>query len=105
MISIHSYEKMQKPVYLGLSISEISKIVMHEFWYEYVKLNHGEKAQLCYMDPDSFTVQIKTEGIFLDIVKDVEKNFVTPSYKLERTISIGKNKKVIGLIKKELRGK
>ena len=56
MISIHSYEKMQKPVYLGLSISEISKIVMHEFWYEYVKLNHGEKAQLCYMDPDSFTV-------------------------------------------------
>ena len=50
---------MNKPVYLGLSILESSKILMYEFWYDYVKLKYGEKAKLCYMDTDSFIVYIK----------------------------------------------
>ena len=54
---------MNKPVYLGLSILEISKIVMYEFWYYYVKLKYGEKAKLCYIDTDSFIVYIKTKDI------------------------------------------
>ena len=41
---------VNKPVYLGLSILELSKILMYEFWYEYSKLKYGEKAKLCYMD-------------------------------------------------------
>ena len=41
---------MNKPVYLGLSVLELSKILMHEFWYDYVKLRYGKKAKLCYMD-------------------------------------------------------
>ena len=48
-----------KPVYLGLSILELSKIVMHEFWCDYVKPKYDEKAKLCYMDTDSFVVYIK----------------------------------------------
>ena len=55
---------MNKPVYLGLSILELSKILMCEFWYDYVKLKYGEKAKLCYMDTNSFTVYIK-QMIFL----------------------------------------
>ena len=48
-----------KPVYLGLSILELSKIVMHEFWCDYAKPKYDEKAKLCYMDTDSFVVYIK----------------------------------------------
>ena len=47
-----------KPIYLGLSISELGKTIMHEFWYDYVKLKYGEKPKLCYMATDSFFVYI-----------------------------------------------
>ena len=47
---------MNKPVYLELSIQELSKIFLYEFWYDYVKPQYGEKAKLCYMDTDSFIV-------------------------------------------------
>ena len=50
---------MNKPMYLGLSILELSKILMYEFWYDYVKPKYGEKAKLCYMDTESFIVYIK----------------------------------------------
>ena len=63
---------MNKPVHLGVSILEISKIVMYEFWYDYMKLKYGGKGKLCYMDTYSFIVYIKTEEIYIDIVKDVE---------------------------------
>ena len=45
---------MNKPVYLGLSILELNKILMYEIWYDYVKPKHGEKAKLCYMDRDIY---------------------------------------------------
>ena len=45
--------KMNKPIYLGLCILEISKIIMYEFWYDYVKNKYGNKARLCYTDTDS----------------------------------------------------
>ena len=51
---------MNKPVYLGLLILELSKILMHEFWYDYLKPKYGKKAKLCCMDTDSFIVYIKT---------------------------------------------
>ena len=96
---------MNKPVYLGLSILELSKILMYEFWYDYVKPKYGEKVKLCYMDTDSFIVYIKTDDIYKDIAEDVETRFDTSNYELDRPLPKGKNKKVIGLMKDELGGK
>ena len=53
--------KMNKPVYLGLSILEISKTLMYEFWCDYMKPKYGDNVKLCYMDTDSFTLHIKTK--------------------------------------------
>ena len=65
---------MYKPVYLGLLILEISKIIMYELWYDYINPKYREKAKLCYMDTDSFIVFIKTIDSYSDIkkYKDVE---------------------------------
>ena len=52
--------KMNKPIYLGLSILDISKILMYEFWYDYMKPKYNDKVKLCYMDTDSFVMNIKT---------------------------------------------
>ena len=71
---------MNKPVHLGFPILELGKILMHEFWFDYVKPKHGEKAELCYMDTDSFIVQIKTDDIYKGIVEDVETRFDTSTY-------------------------
>ena len=62
---------MNKPNYLGLSILDLSKTVIYEFQYDYVKSKYGEKAKLCYVDADSFIVQIKTNDISKDIAEDV----------------------------------
>ena len=56
--------KMSKPIYLGLSILDISKITVHEFWYDFIKSKYGSSAKLCYMDTDSFIINVKTEGFY-----------------------------------------
>ena len=97
--------KMNKPIYLGLSILDISKILMYEFWYDYMKPKYGNDVKLCYMDTDSFITNIKTEDFYKDITNDVEKRFDTSSYEVNRSLPTGKNKKAIGLMKDELEGK
>ena len=97
--------KMNKPIYLGLSILDISKILMYEFWYNYIKAKYNDKVKLCYMDMDSFIMSIKTNDFYKDIANDVEKRFDTSNYELNRPLPTGKNKKVIGLMKDELGGK
>ena len=72
--------KMNKPVYLGQAIFDISKTLMNEFWYDYIKPKYQEKAKLCYMDTDSFIIHIKTEDFYKDIANDVEKWFDTSNY-------------------------
>ena len=57
---------MNKSLYLGMSISNISKILMYEFWYNYIIPMYGDKAKLCYIDTDSFIIYIKTEDFFED---------------------------------------
>ena len=86
--------KMNKPIYLGLSILEISKILMYEFWYDYVKPKYSDNAKLCYMDTDSFIMHLKTEDFYKDIADDVEKRFDTSNYEVDRPLSTGKNKNV-----------
>ena len=84
---------------------EISKIVMYEFWYDYVKPKYNKKVKLCYMDTDSFIVYIKTDVFYKDIAQDVETRFDTSNNKLNRPLPKGKNKKVNGVMKDELVGK
>ena len=95
---------MNKPVYLGLSILELSKILMYEFWYDYVKLKYYKIGKLCYMDTNSFVIYIKTDDIYKDIAEDVETRFDTSNLEIDRTLPIGKNNKVVGLIKDKLDG-
>ena len=97
--------KINKPIYLGLSILEISKILMYEFWYDYMKTKYGDNVKLCYRDTDSFIMHIKTEDFYKDIANDVEKRFDTSNYEVDRPLPTGKNKKVTGLMKDELGGK
>ena len=97
--------KMNKPIYLGLSILEISKILMYEFWYNYMKPKYNDNARLCYMDTDSFIMNIKTNDFYEDIASEVENRFDTSNYEANRPLPTGKNKKVIGLMKDELGGK
>ena len=94
--------KMNKPIYLGLCILDISKIIMYEFWYDYVKNKYGNNARLCYMDTDSFVINIKTNDFYEDISQDVNERFDTSNYTFE--LPKGINKKVIGLMKDELGG-
>ena len=90
--------KMNKPIYLGLSILEISKILMYEFWYDYVKPKDSDNVKLCYTDTDSFIINIKTKDFYKDIANVVEDRFDTSNYEVYRTLPTGKNKKVIGLL-------
>ena len=71
---------MNHLIYLGLSILEISKIVMYEFWYDYLKPKYREKAKLLYVDTDYFIVYIKIEVIYVDTAKDVGTRFDTSNY-------------------------
>ena len=96
--------KMNKPIYLGLLILEISKLLMYEFWYDYMKPKYGDNVKLCYMDTDSFIMNIKTEDFYKHIANDVEKRFDASNYECDRPIPTRKNKKVIALMKDELGG-
>ena len=86
--------KMNKPIYLGQAILDITKILIYEFWYDYIKLKYGDKARLCYMDTDSLITYIKTEDFYKDIANDVEERFDTSNYDKndERPLPIGKKK-------------
>ena len=72
--------KMNKPVYLGMSILDISKTLMYKFWYDYIKPKYRDKAKPSYTDTDSFITYIITEDIFEDISNDVKIWFDTSNY-------------------------
>ena len=69
--------KMNKSIYLGMAILDISKTFMYEFWYDYIKPKYGDRAKLCYTDTGSFVIYIKTEDFYKDIANDVERWFDT----------------------------
>ena len=97
--------KMNKSIYVGMAVLDISKTLMYEFWYGYLKLKYGDKIKLCYMDTDSLIPFMKTEDFYEDIANDVEERFDISNYEVNRPLLTGKNKKVIDLMKDELGGK
>ena len=92
---------MNKPLHLDMSILDISKMLMYNFWYDYFKPKYGDRAKLCYTDTDSFIINIITEDFFQDISSDVEKWFDTSNYDKNdrRPLPIGKIKKYQVLLK------
>ena len=99
--------KMAKLLHLGMSILDISKILIYEFWFDYISPKYGDRAKLCYTGTDIFIINIKTEDFFEDISNDVERWFDTSNYDQndERFLPIDQSKKVSGLFKDELGGK
>ena len=95
---------MNKLVNLGQAILDLSKI-MYEFHYDYMKCKYDDGSlTLCYMDTDSLIYDITTNDFYKDIADDVEDRFDMSGYAPDRPLPVGKNKKVIGLIKDELGG-
>ena len=92
---------INKSVYLRLSILELNKILMYEFWCDIVKLKYGEEAKLCLWI--KIIVYIKTDDIYEDIPRNVEATFDTLNYQLDRPLSKGKDKNVIRLMKDKFR--
>jgi hypothetical protein len=96
-----------KPIYLGMCILDLSKTLMYDFHYNYIKNKYGDKAELLFTDTDSLAYEIETEDFYADIANDVERLFDTSDYPKEHPsgIKTGVNKKVIGMFKDEAAGK
>ena len=90
-----------------MSMLDISKTLMYEFWYDYIKPKYKDKEKLCYKDTGSFIIHMKTEYFYQDIANDVEKWFNTSNYDKndKRPLPISWNKKLISLFKEELGGR
>ena len=99
--------KFNKPVYLGMSILDLSKTLMYDFNYNYIKPKYGENAKLLFTDTDSLAYEIQTEDFYRDISSDVKEKFDTSNYPKDHPSGIltGVNKKVIGMFKDEASGK
>ena len=110
LVAIHMKKTslyMNKPVYLGMCILDLSKTLMYEFHYEYIKTKYGEKAKLLFTDTDSLMYEIETEDFYKDISPDIHAWFDTSNYPPNHPsgIKTGVNKMVIGMMKDEAEGK
>ena len=96
-----------KPIYLGMCILDVSKTLMYQFHYNYIKAKYGDRAKLLFTDTDSLAYEIKTDDFYVDIAPDVRSWFDTSEYPRDHPsgIETGVNKKVIGLFKDEAAGK
>ena len=97
---------LNKPIYLGQTILDISKTLMYKFHYEYVKPKYSDRARLLFTDTDSLCYELKTEDFYSDIAEDVPTWFDTSNYPKDHPsgIPVGKNKKVLGMMKDEAAG-
>ena len=110
LVSVHMKKTsltMNKPVYLGMCILDLSKFIMFDFHYNYIKPKYGNKAKLLFTDTDSFLYEIQTEDFYKDISGDVWDGFDTSDYpdRHPSGIPTGINKKVLGMFKDEAAGK
>ena len=109
LVAIHMKKTkllFNKPVYLGMCILDLSKTLMYDFHYNYIKQKYGDKAKLLFTDTDSLIYGIETEDFYKDISKDVKNRFDTSNYPSDHPSGIpsGLNKKVLGMFKDEATG-
>ena len=92
---------MNKPIYLGMCILDLSKTIMYDFHYNYIKPKYGDKGKLLFTDTDSLMYEIETEDFYKDISEDVKDRFDTRGYPHNHPSGIptGCNKKVLGMFK------
>ena len=110
LVSVHMRKTsllMNKPVYLGMCILDLSKTIMYDFHYNYIKSKYADKAKLLFTDTDSLMYEIETEDFYKDIAGDVKDKFDTSDYPENHPSGIptGENKKVLGMMKDEAAGK
>ena len=110
LIAVHMKRtelKFDKPVYFGMCILDLSKTIMYEFHYNYIKKKYGDEAKLLFTDTDSLMYEIKTEDFYKDISGDVKDRFDTSDYPPNHPSGIptGCNKKVLGVFKDEVAGR
>ena len=110
LIAVHMKKTevyFNKPVYVGQAILDLSKTLMFDFHYNYIRTKYGNKAELLFTDTDSLLYQIKTKDFYKDISDDILDKFDTSDYPANHPSGIltGVNKKVIGMFKDEVAGK
>ena len=110
LIAIHMKKTdiyFNKPIYVGQAILDLSKTLMFDFHYNYIRKKYGNKAELLFTDTDSLMYHIQTDEFYSDIVLDIKDKFDTPDYPPDHASGIltGVNKKVIGMFKDEVAGK
>ena len=110
LVAVHMKKttiKLRKPIYLGMSILDLSKTLMYGFHYNYFKPKYGNSASLLFTDTDSLCYEIKTKDFYKDISGDVTEWFDTSNYEKNHSSGIptGMNKKVIGMMKDEAGGR
>lgn len=94
-----------KPIHLGMSILDLSKTLMYDFHYNYIKKKYGDKAKLLFTDTDSLAYEIKTKDVYKDINPDVDIIFDTSNFPQDHPIKVGNRKRALGLLKDEAGGK
>ncbi|MCG8403668.1 MAG: hypothetical protein MI923_00590, partial [Phycisphaerales bacterium] len=110
LIAVHMKKTevyFNKPVYVGQAILDLSKTLMFDFHYNYIKKKYGNKAELLFTDTDSLMYHIYTDDFYKDITHDILTKFDTSDYPTdhESGIPTGVNKKVVGMFKDEVAGK
>jgi len=107
LVAVHSKKarlKLNKPIYVGLSILDLSKLLMYKFYYEQIKPRYGDNVCLLYTDTDSLLLMTETPNIYDDMLSDIDF-YDTSDYPKDHALFSTKNKKVVGKFKDECAGK
>ena len=106
LIAVHKIKEtltLNRPAYIGMCILDLSKTLMYDFHYNYIKSKYGKKAKLLFTDTDSLTYEIEANDVYKDFFKDKDK-FDNSDYPEYSPFFYKKNKKVIGKFKDEAAG-
>ena len=95
--------KLNKPIYIGFSVLELSKLAMFEFHYRHMEPKYGDNLKLCFTDTDSLLYEITTDDVYKDMQEDLHL-YDTSDYPTTHSLHSNKNKKIPGLMKDEMNG-
>jgi hypothetical protein len=99
---LRSQVLMNRPIYVGFSVLEISKLKMYSFHYDHMKPKYQQRVNLLYMDTDSFMYEFNTEDLYKDMHEDLAEHYDTSDYPQHHANYSLQNKKVLGKWKDEL---